>query len=42
MRIGIVGAGGIARAHASACAQVAGVELVAICDVSAENAERFG
>jgi xylose dehydrogenase (NAD/NADP) len=42
MRIGIVGAGGIARAHASACAQVAGVELVAVCDVSAENAERFG
>lgn len=42
MRVGIVGAGGIARAHASACAQLEEVELVAICDVAAESAERFG
>jgi xylose dehydrogenase (NAD/NADP) len=42
MRVGLVGTGGIARAHASACAQVAEVELVAICDVSEENVQRFG
>lgn len=42
MRVGLVGTGGIARAHANACAQVAEVELVAICDVSDENVQRFG
>ncbi len=42
MRVGLVGTGGIARAHASACAQLEQVELVAICDVSAESVERFG
>lgn len=42
LRVGLVGAGGIARAHANACAQVGEVELVAIADVSLENARRLG
>ena len=34
LRVGLIGAGGIARAHANACAQVDEVELVAVSDVS--------
>ena len=41
-RVGLVGAGGIARAHASACRQLDCAELVAICDVSADALQRFG
>lgn len=41
-RVGLVGAGGIARAHAGACQQLDCAELVAICDVSAEALQRFG
>lgn len=41
-RVGLVGAGGIARAHASACRQIDCAELVAICDVSADALQRFG
>ncbi len=41
-KVGLVGAGGIARAHAAACAQVEGVELVAMADVSLESAQRLG
>lgn len=41
-RVGLVGAGGIARAHAAACRQLDCVELVAICDVSADALQRFG
>jgi predicted dehydrogenase len=42
MRVGIVGTGGIARAHGRACREVEGAELVAICDVSREALDRFG
>jgi D-xylose 1-dehydrogenase (NADP+, D-xylono-1,5-lactone-forming) len=38
----IVGAGGIARAHARACREVAGVRLASLCDVSPEALDRFG
>ena len=41
-RVGIVGAGGIARAHGAACRAVDCAQLVAVCDVSAEAAGRFG
>lgn len=41
-RVGLVGAGGIARAHAGACRQLDCAELVAICDVSADALQRFG
>lgn len=41
-RVGIVGAGGIARAHGAACAAVDVAELVAVCDVSQAAADRFG
>ena len=34
--------GGIARAHGKACKQIAEAELVAICDVSAEQLARYG
>ncbi|NCV22788.1 MAG: gfo/Idh/MocA family oxidoreductase, partial [Chloroflexi bacterium] len=40
--VAIIGTGGIARAHARACREVEGVELVAICDVSPEALARFG
>ena len=40
-RVAIVGAGQIAHAHARACAQTERAELVAVCDVSQEAAERF-
>ena len=41
-RVGLVGTGGIARAHGKACQQIAEAELVAICDVSAEQLARYG
>lgn len=41
-RVGLVGTGGIARAHGTACQQIAQAELVAICDVSAEQLARYG
>ena len=41
LRMGIVGTGGIANAHANAAAAVDGVELVAVADVSAEAATAF-
>ncbi|NBX46341.1 MAG: gfo/Idh/MocA family oxidoreductase, partial [Chloroflexi bacterium] len=40
--VAIIGTGGIARAHARACREVEGIELVAICDVSPEALARFG
>ena len=40
--VAIIGTGGIARAHARACREVEGIELVAICDVSPDALERFG
>ncbi len=42
LRVGLIGAGGIARAHAGACAALDNVELAAICDVSPEALARFG
>ncbi len=42
LRVGLIGAGGIARAHANACAQVDEVELVAVSDVSVEHARKLG
>jgi predicted dehydrogenase len=42
LRVAIVGAGGIARRHARACQEVDGVDLVAVCDLRPEAAERFG
>jgi D-xylose 1-dehydrogenase (NADP+, D-xylono-1,5-lactone-forming) len=41
-RIGIIGGGGIARAHGRAAQQVEAADLVAVCDVSAEAAAGFG
>lgn len=41
VRLGIVGAGRIARAHAAAAADLDGVELVAVADVDAATAEAF-
>ena len=41
-RIGIVGTGGIARAHGTACQQVDIAEIAAICDVSQEAVNRYG
>ena len=41
LRMAIVGTGGIARAHGGAAASVEGVDLVAVCDKSAEAAQRF-
>lgn len=42
LSVGLIGAGGIARAHANACAQVDEVELVAVSDVLVEHARRLG
>ena len=43
LRVGIVGAGGIARTHAKVLtARLDAAELVAACDVSAEALQRFG
>ena len=42
IRMGIIGAGGIAGAHARAAGQVSGVDLVALCDVSGEALQRLG
>lgn len=41
-RVGLVGAGGIARAHGGACKLVDCAELVAICDVSETALNRYG
>ncbi len=41
-RVGIVGTGGIARAHGGACKALEGVELAAICDLSVEALNRYG
>ena len=40
-RIGIVGAGGISRAHGRAAAQSNRAEIVAVCDVLPEAVERY-
>lgn len=46
VRIGLVGAGNIAKAHLAAYAKVETVEIVAICDINSQNlketAEQFG
>ena len=42
LRVGLIGAGGIARARANACAQVDEVELVAVSDVSVRQARTLG
>ena len=42
LRMGIIGAGGIAGAHARAAGQVSGVDLVALCDVSEAALQRLG
>jgi predicted dehydrogenase len=41
-RVGIVGTGGIARAHGRACNAVEGADLCAICDVSEDALNRYG
>lgn len=41
-RVGIIGTGGIARAHERAARSAVNAELVAICDVSQEALDRFG
>lgn len=41
-RVGLVGAGGIARAHGGACKLLNCAELVAICDLSATALDRYG
>jgi predicted dehydrogenase len=43
VRVGVIGAAGIGRAHARACRELAGeVELSAVCDLSPAAADRFG
>jgi predicted dehydrogenase len=41
-RVGLVGTGGIARAHGNACKEAESAELWAICDVSEEAVNRYG
>ena len=41
-RVGIVGAGGIARVHGRVCQELDCLQLSAICDVSEEALTRFG
>ena len=41
LRMGIVGTGGIANAHANAASAVDGVELVVVADVDADAATAF-
>ena len=41
-RVGLVGTGGIANAHGSACQQAPSAELAAICDVSENALAGFG
>ena len=41
-RVGLVGTGGIARAHGKACQEAPSAELAAICDVSEGALNRFG
>jgi len=41
VRVGFIGAGGIARAHAKALADVPDVELIAVTDASPEAADKF-
>ena len=41
-RVGLIGTGGIARAHGKACQQVERVDLVAVCDISKEAMASFG
>ena len=41
-RVGLVGSGGIARAHGTACQALDGADLSAICDVSQEALDRYG
>jgi predicted dehydrogenase len=41
-RVGLVGTGGIARAHGNACQQIEEADLVAIYDVSEEQLASYG
>ena len=41
-RVGLVGTGGIARAHGNACQQIEEADLAAIYDVSEEQLARYG
>ena len=41
-RVGLVGTGGIAKAHGNACQQAPSAELAAICDVSENALTNFG
>jgi predicted dehydrogenase len=41
-RVGIVGTGGIARAHGRACKELKCAELCSICDISEEALNRYG
>ncbi|HEY3378162.1 MAG TPA: Gfo/Idh/MocA family oxidoreductase [Armatimonadota bacterium] len=41
VRLGIIGTGGMAAAHAGAFQQIKGVKLTACCDISRERAEEF-
>jgi len=41
-RVGLIGTGGIARAHGKACQQVERAELVAVCDISQDAMAQFG
>lgn len=42
LTVAIVGTGGISQAHARACREVDGIELVGACDVSRDAVDRFG
>jgi len=41
IRIGIIGTGGMANAHATAFAKIPGVQLAACCDINAERLKTF-
>lgn len=41
IRLGIVGTGGMANAHATEFLKIPGVELAAVCDVDAKRAQEF-
>ena len=42
LRIGIIGTGGIAGAHMKTYLNRTDVEIVALCDIIPEKAEKFG
>ena len=42
LRVGIVGCGNIFTMHATSCAHLENAELVAVCDIKRDRAEKAG